>query len=337
MRFGVAASGDGNRQRLDGRHDRVARQQALADFFRHVHRGDLGAPDVVDVRSGLVLRQAPHDFGGLDQCVVGSERHRPVTRGAMNAQSSPRQALLADVDGHRAVAVIVGTRPAAQLREHVVGGDRIPVVLDHPLGAPHATGLFITDAEVDQVALGSEPFGRQASERNGHRRRQVEHVDGASTPHFAVDHLATERVFAPTVGVDRHHVGVGHEAQRWRVGIGPLDPSHHRVAPLAWSEPLDLETGAFEVGDEQVGVPGLVARIRRPVVDARVADQRLQQLGGGSGELVRGCHGRTLVLSASQGSGSGRPMPVTTVRQISSMRPPSSGVDALATSDASHS
>ena len=124
------------------------------------------------------------------------------------------------------------------------------------------------------------------------------------------------------------------------VGIGSLDSCHHRVATGAWREPFDLEAGALEVGDEQVGVAGLVARVRRAVVDAGVADQGLQQLGRRAGELVGGGHGRTLVLGrvpAHVGSGSGRPMPVTIVRQIASMRRASSGLDAFASRAASHS
>ena len=204
----------------------------------------------------------------------------------MDAQPPPGETLLADVDRHGPMAVVVGAGPAAQLGQHVVGGDRVPMVLDHPLSAPDTARLLVADTEVDQIPFGSETFGGEPTERDRHRRRQVEHVDRPATPHLAVDQLATERILTPAVGIDRYDVGVAHQTQRRCVGVGPLDACDHRVAAGAWGEAFDLQACPLQVGHEQVGVAGLVAGVRRAVVDAGIADQGLQQLGRGPGELV---------------------------------------------------
>ena len=113
--------------------------------------------------AGRYADEAAHDLGGLDQCVVGAERHRSVSGRPVHSESAPGEALLADVHRHRSVTVVADGRPATEFGQHVVGVDRVPVVLDHPLGSPDAAGLLVGDAEVDEVALGSEPLGRRAA------------------------------------------------------------------------------------------------------------------------------------------------------------------------------
>ena len=63
------------------------------------------------------------------------------------------------------------------------------------------------------------------------------------------------------------------------------------VRPGTAVEPGDVEPGALEVRLQQVGVAHLVAGLGRAVVDALVADQRLQQLGGRTGERLGSGHG----------------------------------------------
>ena len=54
---------------------------------------------------------------------------------------------------------------------------------------------------------------------------------------------------------------------------------------------FDVQTGAFKVGLEQVAVADLFARFERAVIDALVADHRLQQFGCGRGAGGVGLHG----------------------------------------------
>ena len=158
--------------------------------------------------------QAAHDLGRRDEGVVGAVRHRAVARRPVDAQAAPGDALLGDVDGDVPGAVVADRRVAAGLGEHVLRADRVPVVVDHVLGAPVAARLLVGDAEVDQRALRAEPLVGELPERDGHRRRDAQHVDRPATPHLVADQLAAERVAGPAVGVHRHHVGVAHQAQR---------------------------------------------------------------------------------------------------------------------------
>ena len=96
----------------------------------------------------------------------------------------------------------------------MIGTHIIPVIFGHPFGAPHAAGFFVGDTEVDEVALGREAFVGELAEHDGHRRGEVEHVNCTSAPNFAVDDVGCERVVGPPVSVDRHDVGMAHEAQR---------------------------------------------------------------------------------------------------------------------------
>ena len=102
-------------------------------------------------------------------------------------------------------------------------------------------------------------------------------------------------------GVDRHDVGVAHQAQARRGRVAALDAGR-RTTPGPASAPSARSStpGALDVGLQHVGVAGLLARRRRAVVDAAVADQRLQQLDGGGRQV-------TSPAMASLGAQHGRP------------------------------
>ena len=297
MRAGVRDPGVARRQRGEGVVDRRRVRQGRAQVVGDVQRCQLRLPQVAEVRRRSVRGQAADDLGRRDQCVVGAVGHRTVTGRAGDPQAPPRDALFGDVDRHVAGAVVVDRRPPARLGEHVVGADRVPVLVDHVLGAPLPAGFFVGDAEVDQRALGPEALGRQLAERHRHRRRDVEHVDGAAAPHLAVDQLAGEWVAGPPIGVHRHDVGVAHQAQRRCRGVAALDAGDDRGPAGPAVESLHVEPGALEVRLQQVGVAHLVAGVGGAVVDALVADQLLQELGRRPGELLGTRHASNLARS----------------------------------------
>ena len=243
--------------------------------------------------------------------VVRAVRHRAVPGRAVDAQPAPGDALLGDVHGDVARAVVAHRRVATGLGQHVLRADGVPVVVDHVLGAPVPAGLLVGDAEVDQRALRPEALVGQLAERDGHRRRDAQHVDGAAAPHLAVDQLAAERVAGPAVGVHRHDVGVAHQAQRRGVGIAALDARDDRRAPGPAVVAGDVEAGPLEVRLQEVGVADLVAGVRGPVVDALVADEGLQQLGRRPGGRLGGDHGAE--PTARERSQSARSRPITIV------------------------
>jgi hypothetical protein len=201
---------------------------------------DLGLPQLVEPRIRPVVVDPLHHRRGLEQGIIRLERRRAMARCAAHPQLAPGDALLADRDiDERAV-----TRPrvlASALGQHVVGADRLASVVGHPLHPVGATGFLVGDGEVDQIALGAEPRAYEVAEGDGHRRREVEHVDRATAPHLAVDQLAAERVAAPAGLVDRHHVGVAHQAEARRVGVGALDPGDERRPTRGWLVLLEVE------------------------------------------------------------------------------------------------
>jgi hypothetical protein len=151
---------------------------------------------------------------------------------------------------------------ATVLREHVVGADGIGRVVGQPAGPSCAPGLLVGDCEVDQVAAGTKAGVGQVPERHRHRRREVEHVDGAATPHLAVDELTAERIPAPPVRVDGHDVGVAHQAQAGRGGIGALDARYERDPPRCRFVALHVEPRSLQHGEEGVRVADLLAGLR---------------------------------------------------------------------------
>ena len=127
---------------------------------------------------------------------------------------------------------------------------------------------------------------RQLAEGDRHRRGDVQHVDRTATPHLAVDQFAAER--------DRATNRPGSPAPR-RCGpsgtgsvLSGRSPRCERRSNRgrACDSNCSMATPApVEVGLEQLGVAHLAARLGRAVVHALVADERLQQLGGGSGQV----------------------------------------------------
>ena len=129
------------------------------------------------------------------------------------------------------------------------------------------------------MPFGRNPLAREPLGGDGHRRGEVEHVDGAASPHLAVDQLAAEGIVAPAVGVHRHDVGVPHQEQRGRGRVAALDARDEARASGRGFEALAVEPVAFEVGLQQIRAAHLVTRRFGAVVHARVADEVLQQIG----------------------------------------------------------
>ncbi len=113
-----------------------------------------------------------------------------------------------------------------------------------------------------------------------------------STPGWAVDELAAERVAGPSFGVDGDDVGVAHQAQARRARFAAFHACDERDPARGRLEAGHVEAGVAEERVERVGVAMLEARARRAVVDAAVADHRLQQLDGLSSDRGR-CHTRS--------------------------------------------
>ena len=183
----------------------------------------------------------------------------------------------------------------AALGQQVVAADRVGVLVGDPARAVGAARLLVGDREVEQVALGPEAAPHERAEDDRHRRREVEHVDRAAAPHLAVDQLAAERVVPPAGGVDGHDVGVAHQAQRRRIGIGAGNAGDERGAARRRLPPLDVDAVALDVGLQHVGVACLESGLGGALVDALVADQRLQQLDRLTGQI--GSHAPSLAPS----------------------------------------
>ena len=126
---------------------------------------------------------------------------------------------------------------------------------------------------------------------------------------------AAERVAAPAVGVHRDDVGVAHEHERRRVGIGALDLRHQALA--AGLRLVDLVVArAREVAGEQIDAAGLRARRDRAVVHALVADEQLEEIGDLGGGIVGiGITPTTLdaLARAARSSANASSMPPATV------------------------
>ena len=219
----------------------------------------------------------PHDLRRGHDRVVGAERLRAVPGRPVDPQLRPERALLRRE--HREPRPfrcrhLVSTR----LGEHVVGVHGVALVLDEVLRTPGPERLLVGDCEVDEGALRREAGARQPAEGNRLGRREVQHVDRPAPPHEAVDEVAGIGLSAPPLLVDGDDVGVTHEQQARRVGIGALDARDEARASGLRLEPLHVEPGAPEVTLEDVGGVGLVARLDGAVVHALRLDQLLEQV-----------------------------------------------------------
>jgi hypothetical protein len=173
----------------------------------------------------------------------------------------------------------------AALGQQVVAADGVGVLGRDPTRTVGAARLLVGNGEVQQIALGPEAALHQRAKHDRHRRREVEHVDRSPAPHLAVDQLAPERVVPPTGSIDRHHVGVTHQAQRRGGGIGARDASDERSATWRRLPALDVNARALDVGLQYIGVARLEAGLGGALVDALIADQRLQQFDRLTGQI----------------------------------------------------
>jgi hypothetical protein len=244
-----------------------------------VQRLDVAAPGIEDACLGPVLGQALHDLGGGDERVVGLERPGAVAGGAVHDQAAPVAALLA----HRHLERVTGLgrdRHATALGDDVVALHGVGVMLDEMAGAEEASRLLVGHGQVDQGAARAPAAGGEPPRGHRHRRGEVQHVDGAAAPHDAVDQLGGEGIALPPGRVHGHHVGVAHEQQRGRLGIAALDAGDEAHAAGLGGVALAGEAGAREEVLQRVHAAVFVARGGLAGVDAAVADQRAEQLGG---------------------------------------------------------
>ena len=254
---------------------------------REVERVDVVAPEVEDLGPRLVGREPAHDLGRLDQRVVGAERHRAVAGRAPHAQAAPRRRPSRPTVIVTRLAAIGAHHEPARLGEHVVGGDRVALVVERPLGTPLAAGFLVGDGEVDQRRpRGRKPLPSEVLGGDGHRRGEVEHVDGAA-PH------TSPSTSSPPNGSRCHPLGVTGTTSVWpmrhSVGAVGSEPSMRATSERAARRRARSPRGRHR-RPRGSRAAGRRCAPRRPtrgaVVDALVADELLQQLGHFAGELV---------------------------------------------------
>ena len=255
---------------------------------------DPGAPRRRDPRGRAELLEATQPLGREQQCVVGTERHRSVRCGAEEPEVRDERSLLGSGDAHTRTAAAVG-RDAPELGEHRIGPHRVEVVLREPVRTVASTRLLVGHADEHQRPARPEARVGEPAHGDGHGRGLVQHVDGAAAPDLTVDELASERVARPVVGTDRDDVEVPHPRQRGRLRIGALDAGHQgrAIGELGRRQALEVDARTSQRGREHVDTAALAARLGRPVIDAPVADQLLQQLDDLAGVSID-CHRRTL-------------------------------------------
>src|SRR5262249_4628471 len=153
-------------------------------------------PDVEDARRWPIGREALNDHGGGDECVVGSEWQCTVASAAAHGQAAPTRSLLAD--GQRKHRTLAGWyRHAPRFRDDVVRADDVSVVLEQMRTAPGTRRLLVGDGREDQRPLRPEAIGSESPTGDGHRRREVEHVDGAAPPDEAILQVGGKRIVTP--------------------------------------------------------------------------------------------------------------------------------------------
>ena len=81
-----------------------------------------------------------------------------------------------------------------------------------------------------------------------HGRGEVQHVHRAAAPHHIVDELAAEGVVSPSVGVDRHDVGVAEQQERGRGRVRALDTGDQVVSAQRRLVALQIQSGTVQIG-----------------------------------------------------------------------------------------
>ena len=270
-------AGETDRQLLAEVGERRLVEQVRVPLGPEVDALDEPAPGLVDLCGRPVLGEPLDDLRGGYQRVVGAERLRRVAGRTAHRDAAPVRTLLAH--DHRKPRTARGRHlEAAGLGHDVVGAHRVVLVVEQVLGAPRAEVLLVGDGEIHEGATRPEARAGERAERDGHRRGQVQHVDGTATPHVTVDHLTTERIASPPVGVRGHDVGMAHEKQRGRGRVATLDARHQVLASGPRDVTLEVETGVAEILREQVDAARLMTRFGRTVVDALVANELREQI-----------------------------------------------------------
>ena len=173
----------------------------------------------------------------------------------------------------------------AALGQQVVAADGVGVLVGDPSRAVGAARLLVGDGEVQQVALGAEAAL--------HSERKTTAIDAvrlsmstAPRPH------TSPSISSPPNGSCRHPAGLTGTTSVWpirhsdgAVGIGARDAGDERGATRRRLPPLDVDAGALDVGLQHVGVARLEPGLGGALVDALVADQRLQQLDRLTGQI----------------------------------------------------
>ena len=116
----------------------------------------------------------------------------------------------------------------------------------HAPGSPAAnhSDSVIIPSLAPRVAAERFPHGvvnYVHDERDRHRGREIQHVDGTTAPHLSVDKFPAKGVARPATLVDRHNIGVAHQAQARRIRIAALDARHERTAARCRLEVLSIE------------------------------------------------------------------------------------------------
>ena len=145
-----------------------------------------------------------------------------VAGSATHGQAAPAHALL--TDGERKQRPLPrGHRHAACFGDDVVGPDGVGMMIEQVGHAVSAGRFFVGNGGEDQGASRSEPVGGQSATGDGHRGREVEHVDGATSPHEAVFHVGGEGIMTPATTLGGNHVGMAEKQQCGCPAIGALD------------------------------------------------------------------------------------------------------------------
>ena len=252
------------------RTGRVGRVVAQATQQR---RGRLG-----HLERGRVLGELLQHRSQLQQRVVAGLRQRRVSGSAGRRQLEAKDALLRAADAVAAPAVVFEHLAAALVEQHVAA-DLVRVGPGQPVRAEIASGLLVGhEHELQRAARRTPALARQRGPGDRLGRDLRLHVDRASAPQVAVDHVARPRVVLPLgwVGQDRVDVARGTEASdRRRRGRrrasrpGSGDPRPPPAAP-------SRKPACSQVGREVLDRRALVARR----VDGVEADEALKDFGG---------------------------------------------------------